>query len=42
MHGKIYGIAFTGMIIETWVIFAVLAAWLAPTLLGDGGGCSAS
>ena len=39
MHGKIYGIAFTGMtIIGTWVIFALLAAWLAPTLLGDGGG----
>ena len=39
MHGKIYGIAFTGMtIIGTWVIFALLAAWLAPALLGDGGG----
>jgi len=39
MHGKIYGIAFTGMtIIGTWVLFAVLASWLAPTLLGEGGG----
>jgi len=39
MHGKIYGIAFTGMtIIGTWVLFAMLASWLAPTLLGEGGG----
>ncbi len=39
MHGKIYGIALTGMtIIGTWVIFALLASWLAPTLLGDDSG----
>jgi ABC-2 type transport system permease protein len=39
MHGKIFGIAFTGMtIVGTWVIFALLAAWLAPVMLGEGGG----
>jgi ABC-2 type transport system permease protein len=39
MHGKIYGIAFTGMtIIGTWVVFALLASWLAPALLGEDGG----
>ena len=39
MRGKIWGIAFTGLtIVGTWVGFALLAAWLAPTLLGDGGG----
>lgn len=39
MHGKIYGIAFTGMtIIGTWVMFALLASWIAPQVLGEGGG----
>jgi len=39
MHGKIFGIAFTGLtIVGTWVAFALTAAWLAPVLLGDGGG----
>lgn len=39
MHGKIYGIAFTGMtMVGTWVIFALLASWIAPSLLGEGGG----
>ncbi|HEB54039.1 MAG TPA: ABC transporter permease, partial [bacterium] len=39
MHGKIFGIAFTGLtIVGTWVFFALLAAQVAPALLGEGGG----
>ncbi|MFK7740045.1 MAG: ABC transporter permease [Planctomycetota bacterium] len=38
MHGKIYGIALTGLtIVGTWVFFALLTAWLAPMFLGDSG-----
>jgi ABC-2 type transport system permease protein len=38
MHGKILGIAATGMtIVLTWVTFGLLAATFAPALLGDGG-----
>ena len=37
MHGKIYGIAFTGMtMIGTWVLFALMASWIAPAILGSG------
>lgn len=37
MHGKILGIAATGLtIICTWVVFGLLAAAFAPSLLGDG------
>ncbi|MBL8734183.1 MAG: ABC transporter permease [Planctomycetes bacterium] len=46
MQGKIWGIAATGMtIVGTWVGFGLLAAWIAPTLLGmpvDGGGMLAA
>lgn len=46
MQGKIWGIAATGMtIVGTWVGFGLLAAWLAPHLLGmpiDGGGMLAA
>ena len=39
MHGKIFGIAFTGLtIVGTWVFFALLASWVAPALLGEDGG----
>ncbi|MFT5269023.1 MAG: ABC-2 type transport system permease protein, partial [Acidimicrobiales bacterium] len=38
MNGKIFGIAFTGLtIIGTWVGFALLAAWIAPLVLGAEG-----
>lgn len=38
MHGKIFGIAFTGLtIVGTWVFFALVASWIAPALLGDSG-----
>lgn len=38
MHGKIFGIALTGLtMVGTWVVFALLAAWFAPMLLGEGG-----
>ncbi len=39
MHGKILGIAGTGLtIVLTWVLFGVLAAAIAPHFLGDSGG----
>ncbi|MFY9342306.1 MAG: ABC transporter permease [Planctomycetota bacterium] len=39
MHGKILGIAGTGLtIVLTWVLFGVLAAAIAPHFLGDTGG----
>ena len=39
MHGKILGIAGTGLtIVLTWVTFGVIAAWVAPQFLGETGG----
>jgi ABC-2 type transport system permease protein len=39
MHGKILGIAGTGLtIVLTWVTFGVLTAAIAPQLLGESGG----
>ncbi|MBL8747674.1 MAG: ABC transporter permease [Planctomycetes bacterium] len=39
MKGKIWGIAATGLtIVGTWVAFGLLAAWLAPQLMGGGSG----
>ncbi len=38
MNGKIFGIAATGLtMVGAWVGFALLAAWLAPVLLGGTG-----